>query len=903
MTIQFGLTFDSGVVPLAQHSTGGTTYMGPAGLLRHLELLLGLSGHANDIDYLRVEQYRQAMRLYCAERPEVFFARSFAADQFAAAAELLARRDELCIAGWDFTGSGEMPPRLACLADIEAYFSPGHPAGLGLSPGFSDRFLALLRCVPQRHLPVQAICLNEPLELLPGHFRRLFAALAAQGAAISQRPAPPSVGGSSDLALFQAAHLHGGARGQALRADGSLLVLRARRETTLAAFLAQLLKLNPDFRPHSLVPEQSRTLDNALIQEGLPSLGIRSQSQARPSLQVLKLAAAFLWQPIDPFKLLEFVSLAVKPLETELANRIGIHLAEKPGLGSDSWTAMVHRYFDELGQEEGRKPGQIGAIRRQYEFWFQRKRYHLSERLPKQEAIAVYAYIKQWAFQTFDESNGRNQSLLVLSEQARRITELLEALPETALSFLELERIVRTIYEPSPVTFRETELGGLPYTQHTAGVTAPLPDLLWWNFTRQEPDHFFSRWYSPERSYLAQRQVDLQYPADENALLLWQRSRPLAFVQGRLLLVLSELYDGAEVHPHLLYGDLEATFGNLDSITCDLDTGAGMALLGRAFQLPGQTSLPARQLGRPKPFLQLPAMAALQREEETLSGLETLFYYPYQWMFRHQIYLRKSAILSVVPDVTLKGNLAHRFIEELFKEDVRAWGREQVSRWIDDKAYSLLSREGAVLLMYGREPERSSFLRQIKDAAWSLLQLIQQNGWEIAATELPLEGEFAGVKLRGRADLVLARGEERAIIDIKWRGAARRERVIRNEEDLQLVLYAKLLEPAGSWAHTAYFVMENGRMIARNETAFRGITATSPGADHIAVNERVLARMEATYHWRMAQIRRGQIEVRCRQTIKDLEDAYGDEDLMPLLEMRAEDAPFDDYRTLINLVE
>lgn len=55
-----------------------------------------------------------------------------------------------------------------------------------------------------------------------------------------------------------------------------------------------------------------------------------NQPLARPSLQILKLIPAFLWNPADPFKILEFASLAVKPLEDELSRRIAEQVAENP---------------------------------------------------------------------------------------------------------------------------------------------------------------------------------------------------------------------------------------------------------------------------------------------------------------------------------------------------------------------------------------------------------------------------------------------------------------------------------------------------------------------------------------------------------------------------------------------
>jgi hypothetical protein len=304
------------------------------------------------------------------------------------------------------------------------------------------------------------------------------------------------------------------------------------------------------------------------------------------------------------------------------------------------------------------------------------------------------------------------------------------------------------------------------------------------------------------------------------------------------------------------------------------------------------------------------------RDYETLTSLESLFYYPYQWVFKYKIRLNKSSILSIVKDNTLMGNLAHRVFEKLLKENIRQFDKPTLERWVENETRRLLAREGAVLLMYGREPERIAFVNRLKYAAWSLVSHIRDNGWAVKQTEMPLEGIFppgetsvplAATPVKGIADLVLERGEECSIVDIKWRGASRRESILRNEEDLQLVLYAHLLSPAGTWPHTAYFIIENGKLIARNNAAFKGITALAPGSDHAEINERILSRMAATWQWRMEQLSEGVVEIRCRHTLSEIEETYGDsadgKRMMDILEMKGEDAAFDDYRTLINLVE
>ena len=246
------------------------------------------------------------------------------------------------------------------------------------------------------------------------------------------------------------------------------------------------------------------------------------------------------------------------------------------------------------------------------------------------------------------------------------------------------------------------------------------------------------------------------------------------------------------------------------------------------------------------------------------------------------------------------GNLSHRFFELLFQEDITTMDRDDVAKWIDTTAPELLKKEGAVLLMYGREPEKISFLNKVKYAAWSLVEMIQQNGWRVKGTELGLGGKFVNIGIRGKADLVLERNDEIAVIDLKWKGANWRQKLIKNEDDLQLVMYSRLLSEQDNWAHTAYFILENGKMISRNNQAFKQAISVSPDQDFQEVNQRIWEKMIRTYQWRLEQLANGLVEVRTSQTAGELAEEYGAE-LMELLEMHEEDAHFDDYRTLINV--
>ena len=112
----------------------------------------------------------------------------------------------------------------------------------------------------------------------------------------------------------------------------------------------------------------------------------------------------------------------------------------------------------------------------------------------------------------------------------------------------------------------------------------------------------------------------------------------------------------------------------------------------------------------------------------------------------------------------------------------------------------------------------------------------------------------------------------------------------------------RLLTADDTWAHTAYFIIEEGKMIARNNLAFEEATAVAPDADYVEVNNRIWEKMLKTYRWRVEQLKKGEVEIRTEHTLLDLEDAYHGK-LIDLLEMKNENSYFDDYKTLISLIE
>jgi ATP-dependent helicase/nuclease subunit B len=905
LQIQFGLQLGEEIYPHAKTELGIRS-VNEKGLLQILETQLGLEGRDERVEHLRTEQYRQALKRHLSETSDAFYVASFHADSLGTAETLLAYRDELLLAGWDFLNDANTPNRLKTIALIESDIQKNAI----LLHGFADRWMAVLEALETRQVALDTISVHEPMALLSPHFRRLFQTLTALGVTVQQyqwdfMPSEKD----DDLSFFKQSILSNDAdasnfKRRAFRNDGSIQIWRAERDTDAAIYFAQYLRLRPSYKPLLLLPEKTRLLDNALTAESLASLGLPSVSSARPTLQLLRLVTAFLWEPLDPHKVLEFVTLANKPLNDSLAFLIARLVSQRPGIGGEYWNEQIDSFFNALSQKTDTDAAIVAAdMVQQYRFWFERKRHRMNETVSVEEVTEVFAQLQSWASEAFDSSNGKATSLMVLAEQAQRIQDFLMTLPleNEQLTHLELERIVRTIYEPAPVQPSPREVNSLDFIAKTAAICAKVPHLVWWNFVETESNTFFSRWYQDEIRYLSDLKIELQSPQNENALQVWQRQLPIFCSAEQLTLCIPKAINGEETKMHPLMSNLEACFDELEGNMTHIGIFQSDVPLQVA-QMPQFVSLEPKPLACAEAILLLDRENLAKRETETPTSIEKLFYYPHQWLLQHRARLSAAPIFDVASGVRLQGNLAHLIFEYIFKQDFKNWQRADCDKQIETFARNLFRQEGATMLMYGEEPTRVRFLRQVKQAVWSLLTLVRDNGWQVTATEEAVKGAFDGVtQVNGKVDLLLEKAGEKAVVDIKLGGNSRRLDMIKNGEDLQLILYAQFTTPPEEWAHTAYFIIENARLIARNTLAFKEVVAIFPDEHHATAYQRIWEKMQATYRWRKKQLKLGQVEIRIKETINALEEAYANDDLIPLLEMKRSGDAYDNYHVLLGV--
>lgn len=178
MIIHFGFDFD-GPVSHTADTSGQVAWLGPRGLLRWLEAQLGLGGYPPNTDYIRIELYRQAL----GQHGDGFYMDSFRSDRFATAESLLAFRDELLGAGWDFATDDNTPPRLATLAAVEAVFrSKMYAPGMkGEVMGLADRFELVMNHLSANRINLKELYLHEDIQYQLPVIKRVLALLEKSG--------------------------------------------------------------------------------------------------------------------------------------------------------------------------------------------------------------------------------------------------------------------------------------------------------------------------------------------------------------------------------------------------------------------------------------------------------------------------------------------------------------------------------------------------------------------------------------------------------------------------------------------------------------------------------------------------------------------------------------------------
>jgi hypothetical protein len=855
--VRFGLSLD-GQRGWHLRDALGEPVVGPLGMLTLLETQLGLL-RVGPAQPERVVQMREC--LAAARDGSRFYEASFAVDELGTAATLLGWRELWHLHGWNGTVAAEASPRLRDMAAVELL------AATKVAPGVGQRLRDVESMLGVRRPQIASVTLLDPLADFPLLWRRVLARLPVADCVAVQ----PSGHAGTLLRELQERLLAANGGGKpaklAWRDDGSVRIVRGESPLAAAQWLAQ--RIRGCERSHAVIAERAGALlDAALAAQDLPRRGLGQPSAFRPTLQLLPLAMRLLWHPLDFGALLQFLTHPVHPLPPFARGRLAEKMAEAPGIGGSGWAEALRDIEVRAGEDASR-------VLEDVRFWVEHERHRPEEKAP---LTVVYQRVDRLAEffhrRLNDEDEARRAAWHAGHAQAAQVRRSIKALIEQGVERIGPEALDKLVAQATARgtdnPLLQAQAGAQACVTDAAALIEPFDEVFWWHLAAAPlPAPYV--WSPTELRQLREAGVELP---DMDALLARQARgwlQPVLHARERLTLVLPRA--GEEVHPLWLF---------VSAILDKPPIAAVEAVLADAPVAGESSPVPHRPLPARRRWWQLPAGATIRwPDAASFSSLEQLFFNPYQWVLRYAARLYPSSLLALGDDFRLLGNLAHRMVERLYRQEgAQHFTREQVLAWFDAQLDEVVAEEGAVLLMPGRRADLESFRLRFRESLARLHGYLNAAKAVRVEPEKALEGSTTIGLIRGSSDLLLGlAGGGQAIVDLKWKGEKKYREKLATQTHIQLAIYGKLRQQAtGDWPAVAYYILHGGEMLTTAPGLF-------PGVSQIAAPEGATAqlwqRIVATYAWRKAQIDAGAIEV-VFGDIEATDESQWPEDALPI---------------------
>lgn len=844
MRIRLGRNLDGEHGTLRTNELDAVT-TGPLGLLGILETQLGLP-HLDVPAIERVLAFRDCLKR--CDHPGRFYHRTFAVDDLETARTLLNWRDQWHLHGWKGGFAGEPSARLADMQALEMLAAQSVP----LSEG--QRLARVAERMEKRRPRIASVELCDPVEFFPWAWQQVLHMLPiTRQTSITPQAAADSMLGRLQAALVDLAQ---GDRPAKLRwdDDGSLAIVRGETAICAGHWLGSFL--GGATMDTLLVASQSGLLADTFSVFDQPRPDVQELSAFRPALQLLPLALAQLWTPVDVHGLIKFLTHSLCPIPREIRARLAETVAKHPGIGGKPWRETLSKL--EAGWKENGLDW--GEASEKIRFWLEHVRYPLNEAAPLAFVMdRVAAVADHFRLRLGESDSARRSAFQGGQAQAvachNALTALLEQ-GETNIGVCRLQVLVDQCTSRgagNPSTYAQA--GSCRKISNPGAAVDPAERVVWWQLQAPALPRPYP-WSSSELADLHATGARLPEITDElnREALNWQK--PILAAQQQLVLVLPPA--GQETHP--LWLMIESLF--------DEDDKPRIKELEEALEGPAPESRPIAMKTLParKRWWQLPKDLSLGlREKESFSSLESFLFNPSQWVLRYKAKFEPHKLVVANDAFLLFGNLAHTLVGRYFGlPDALRFDDEFLQAWFQQAFDHLVETEGALLLMPGRRSELQNFRSALIRAMLALQKQLRVAGIVKVEPEVNLSGLFVGGQLTGYADLLVTRADgRRAIIDMKWAGGKKYPDKLARNRHLQLALYGELVrQQSGMWPDLSYFIISQAKLIATDCDFF-------PDAQRIIRDDDVMdegapelwSRFLVTWKWRRDLLSQGLVEV------------------------------------------
>ena len=195
---------------------------------------------------------------------------------------------------------------------------------------------------------------------------------------------------------------------------------------------------------------------------------------------------------------------------------------------------------------------------------------------------------------------------------------------------------------------------------------------------------------------------------------------------------------------------------------------------------------------------------------ESPSSLEKLMISPLAWLlYRQGIESKVWGIEEL--DVATQGTIAHGVYEDCFNEK---YPLGDITN-LDKKIQHRIKIEAPFLAKPHLTLAKEQLINEIKISITKFKKLIDNTKMIAIKAEDQLNGEFAGISVAGRVDVIVELDGKKMIIDYKKSKSSKRVKRMEEGYDHQLLLYKVMLDDAD--ASTAYFTLNDTTLVVDKE--------------------------------------------------------------------------------------
>ena len=842
MKLIFNPYYDSKVYEKTNGCVVGEKVVGPQGLLSELELRAGLTGNYLS-DFQRTIYYARAMKSAIASNSSLFFTKSFAKDKLGTAAVVLGWRDALVKAGWNKKVTGSL--RLDDLASVEANFDV---------KGEADRWRSLLDFAGKSSLlnntdEIEVTCKKENLEPL---YRQLFDNIEANGGKVCYSPR------AINTSIYQKA--------SAYMFDNDIKI---------AEWLAQQPLGDNDV----VVSDDTSILNIDLALDDKPQIG--SESNAIGAImQIFSLGISLFSRPLNLNTLLAYLQLPTTPLNSIYVKRkkktddsyyyqslrwaLFEQLLDDNGISSEWDNLIKGAMYDHDGNDLSSSKKQKDALLFINQWRLARKQGDDCE-VDKSEVIKYVDAMRTWARKNlFDESTAMQFN--AVSEYCDTMLLILEDEPDIVKTN-DLTLWATQINRPVEISTLSARRGSINITHAVTDIHTD-PDTLYWVCT--QPKYNFRY----DLDFLSPDEIGI---LRNNGIEVTDRETLLKVRRETMLGVLSNVKKNIFLlECKVIGGDVPVE----DSVATELRLDGNLVVQPKS---PDQQNMEEKDVDASSSkqseyqvdssiFSKLDTLeqnGGIRRDSESYSSLDELIQRPFDYVMDYILGLREYGRDAMSDIDTVKGNVAHAYVEMLTEKGNRDVDQMQNihNTQFDDNINILAETMGAILLLEENDLEFKRFKSLLEKSINILLKIIKENSLTLVGAEQYYEAEIPEIgNMNARIDYVLTDSDGNyVIIDFKWNEGKTYERKLVENDALQLAVYRAVLEKYLKKSNKTSKVSFMGYFVLPRHTLYTVYDTLKSSGDGIELlfaenNNDLMAMATNSYVYRMEQLKSGLIE-------------------------------------------